>query len=702
MALEVFANQPSTTVSSGGTDAPASGTVETWTVASSSEFPAASSSATPPTQFHVADALASASSELITVTNISGSTWTVSRGAEGTTPVTHVAGFTIYQVVTAGGMQQASRVDWLNVVTMFGADPTGTADSTAAIQAAADALPAEGGVVYLPAGTFKVESTVTVTQAGVYFQGDGRWATIINYTGSGDCIRMYSTTSYQPGDTAGGGLLGLTIDGTSASAGAAGFHIGDIYNLEFDCGVRSFQGTGSKGAWLDNNYYFAEQMHGRIWAEECTSHVVFDNSANTSSHATGSFDRLVLDIYLDAKGKGNGVTLQNGAFFLGSRLGIYGNTDYGSTTYYVLTITGSNVANGYSLIQDSTLNIDVECNATSGTQPATINFGTAGSNGIYRCTGNINFAGNNPFANANNWDGSFQYEGPVLGDTKLARSSGLGQQPYEQGAISSGQSVHTRYGSLVRATPSGAVTGLIMQIGSLSGVQVSQTLTVINDGTGTMTFAAPATSHVADGANDSIPAGTAATYVWDSDATNWSRVSPPPQVAYDLALAPSGATGETFPRTMAQAYFSSLTSSVVYMSAIPLPGNLTVNDITMQVGGAAFTLADVSHGWYALTDSSRIVRAVSADQTSGNWGSTFTAVTLPVTSGGTYTTTYAGLYYVALCITFTGSSGEFPGATASLGGVGAIAPVQAWHVILRPDHTAGTGRDIVVHHLCGR
>ena len=160
-----------------------------------------------------------------------------------------------------------------------------------------------------------------------------------------------------------------------------------------------------------------------------------------------------------------------------------------------------------------------------------------------------------------------------------------------------------------------------------------------------------------------------------------------------LWLAPSGATGETFPRTMGQAYFSSLTSSAVYMSAIPLPGNLTVNDITMQVGGAAFTLADVSHGWYALTDSSRIVRAVSADQTSGNWGSTFTAVTLPVTSGGTYTTTYAGLYYVALCITFTGSSGEFPAATASLGGVGAIAPVQAGtssSVLTTPPALGGT------------
>lgn len=39
MAVEKFTNQASTTVSSGGTTAPASGTTETWTVASSASFP---------------------------------------------------------------------------------------------------------------------------------------------------------------------------------------------------------------------------------------------------------------------------------------------------------------------------------------------------------------------------------------------------------------------------------------------------------------------------------------------------------------------------------------------------------------------------------------------------------------------------------------------------------------------------------------
>lgn len=188
MALEVYANQPTTTVSSGGTGAPSGGTVETWTVASSSEFAAASSSATPPTQFHVADALLANSSELIAVTNISGGTWTVTRGAEGTTPVAHSAGFSIYQVVTAGAIEQASRVGWLNVVTMFGADNTGSTLCDTAFGEAVAALPEPGGTptppqplgggIYIPPGTYLISETLDWKINGLKVIGD-EWPSVV-------------------------------------------------------------------------------------------------------------------------------------------------------------------------------------------------------------------------------------------------------------------------------------------------------------------------------------------------------------------------------------------------------------------------------------------------------------------------------------------------------------------------------------------
>jgi hypothetical protein len=98
VAVELFADQPSTVVSSGGT----TNSDTSFTVASPGVFPQASNSATPPTQFHVVDANPAKQSEIMTVTNVSGSTWTVTRAAEGTTGVAHNAGWTAVQVVTSG------------------------------------------------------------------------------------------------------------------------------------------------------------------------------------------------------------------------------------------------------------------------------------------------------------------------------------------------------------------------------------------------------------------------------------------------------------------------------------------------------------------------------------------------------------------------------------------------------------------------
>ena len=257
MALEIYANQPSTTVSSGGTDAPVSGTGQTWTVASSSSFPAASSGATPPTQFHVADASSSASSELIAVTNISGATWTVTRGAEGTTPVAHAAGFTIYQVVSAGAMQQASRTDWLNVVTIFGADPTGAADSTSAIQTALDN--AFGGTVYIPEGTYKITSTlnppvVAGSTEGVCIRGGG-WGSVLAFDQS-----AVSTAIAMGGTTQGKcDIRDLRIEQSGAADGGTAINISYfvnslIDNVSVDKGATNHANIGIIGASLGTEY----------------------------------------------------------------------------------------------------------------------------------------------------------------------------------------------------------------------------------------------------------------------------------------------------------------------------------------------------------------------------------------------------------------------------------------------------------------
>lgn len=63
-----------------------------------------------------------------------------------------------------------------------GADPTGTTDSTAALQAAVDEGP---GTVLLPPGRYRVDGQVTVTQSGTVLQGAGTDETTLWFT-SGD------------------------------------------------------------------------------------------------------------------------------------------------------------------------------------------------------------------------------------------------------------------------------------------------------------------------------------------------------------------------------------------------------------------------------------------------------------------------------------------------------------------------------------
>lgn len=165
MSLETFSNDPVTTVLSGGTDAPAAGTTESWTVASSAAFPAASSSASPPQQFHVADPLLLG--EVIAVTDLSGATWTVTRGAEGTTPVAHAEGFTVEQVVTAGTYE-----NFVQDATPLSGDLSGTLPSpevTGITGVAVTGTPAAGAVIY---GTSATTAQWTASPPGLLASGN--------------------------------------------------------------------------------------------------------------------------------------------------------------------------------------------------------------------------------------------------------------------------------------------------------------------------------------------------------------------------------------------------------------------------------------------------------------------------------------------------------------------------------------------------
>lgn len=166
MAVEVFANDAVATVTSGGTTAPSAGTGETWML-SSSTFPAVSSSATPPTQCYVADTASGAETEKVLITNISGSTATVTRGADGTTPVIHASGFTIAQVLTRASLQGLQEPGWYNIGA-YGGTGTNTSADTTLIQALINAAPAGSTIFFDKLYTV---STLIQLAGGLTYQG---------------------------------------------------------------------------------------------------------------------------------------------------------------------------------------------------------------------------------------------------------------------------------------------------------------------------------------------------------------------------------------------------------------------------------------------------------------------------------------------------------------------------------------------------
>jgi hypothetical protein len=429
----------------------------------------------------------------------------------------------------------------LNTAYSGGADPAGASDSTAAIQGALTAaISGGGGTVVIPPGTYKTTSTITGNLNGADVQILAAPGAQISYYGSGDCLRIYDSSTYTTRTAGRPGIFGgLVIDGThsSSSAASTGLHAGDILQLGVYVTVQNFTGfAGSTGVHFDNTVYWTEQCYGRIYAQNCISHVVFDCSgANTSS---GSYARADLQIYIDQSTATNdGVVLQNGAIIYDGALSIRGNFNgsASSLTSAVLRITGTVPAGhvgagNYAQINACRVEIDVEAATGFAHTPATIVFGASGNRIIY-CYGSMDFSAAGTFTASSGTSNVYTFNGAILGDANLNTASGypssstwnapgglaIGNFAGAQ-SLSNGSTITTAGNGKVRVTNSGNVTGIIMGAGG--GGFDGQVCCVINAGTGSVTFAASG-SNVSGGSSVSVAAGAKQIFVWDTGTSLW-------------------------------------------------------------------------------------------------------------------------------------------------------------------------------------
>lgn len=147
---ERFANEPATTLV--GT---INGSVTSLVVASSSGFPAANF------RIRIDD-------EIMLVTGVAGTTWTVTRAQESTTGASHTNGAAIQHILTAGGLVQAlGEVIQSVIVTTGAADSHGSATFVDMASMSASITTTGGNLLAIAVGSFTHSAATTNVQVGL-------------------------------------------------------------------------------------------------------------------------------------------------------------------------------------------------------------------------------------------------------------------------------------------------------------------------------------------------------------------------------------------------------------------------------------------------------------------------------------------------------------------------------------------------------
>jgi hypothetical protein len=173
--------------------------------------------------------------------------------------------------LTLSSLAVVANVQYLD---RLGADATGKTDCTDIFNKALSNLPTVTvggvthpyGVIEFGAGSYKLGTSSDTATVGpfVWVKGQGRFATILYYYGSGRCLRLQN-----PADSAAvsntimaGGCVELAIDGSNAKAGAVGLMYGDMNGGQIDVSIQHFNLAGSVGLQLINAAWTTEKTRG--------------------------------------------------------------------------------------------------------------------------------------------------------------------------------------------------------------------------------------------------------------------------------------------------------------------------------------------------------------------------------------------------------------------------------------------------------
>ncbi|MEH1164672.1 discoidin domain-containing protein [Micromonospora sp. CPCC 205539] len=189
----------------------------------------------------------------------------------------------------------------LDVVTDFGADPSGGSDSTAKFQAAVDAGKAQGKAVWIPTGTFTLWDHVVVD--GVTLRGAGPWYSVLGGRHPTDRKRAAGVYGkYVPGGGYTGEVRSHEANGPSRNVTLRDFAIiGDIRERMDDDQVNALGGAMTNSVvdnlWLENTKVGA-WMDGPMDNFTIRNSRILDQTADGVNFHTGVTNSTVTNTFL--------------------------------------------------------------------------------------------------------------------------------------------------------------------------------------------------------------------------------------------------------------------------------------------------------------------------------------------------------------------------------------------------------------------
>ncbi|MDD3007059.1 MAG: right-handed parallel beta-helix repeat-containing protein [Candidatus Pacebacteria bacterium] len=289
----------------------------------------------------------------------------------------------VFTISDGGDIMMTGNLTTSSINNILYVDGTTYAQNSTGIQAAIDALPAEGGKVVLPAGTYNITATITITKSNVTLEGVGE-STILYLADGTDVTMVMVGDGSNPYSNI--NIFNMKIDGNKAN------NSGSIYGIYFNGNITNSRIEDNYIHNIDNDAVIIERgSENTVKDNEISSagydailvlssgknniesnHIVDSSTCGINIGGYGSNYNVVLGNYISGSGltsvSGFGIYVWRGTNNVVSSNVLYLNQRNGIVTYDTTynTITANTITNSSQASNDVYSDIYLQSNTGVG------------------------------------------------------------------------------------------------------------------------------------------------------------------------------------------------------------------------------------------------------------------------------------------------------------------------------------------------